>query len=32
MKTTYNKITLQTSEWLIALEAEDAMWRQFDLK
>jgi hypothetical protein len=32
LKTTYNKVTLQTTERLIALEAEDAVWHQFDLK
>jgi hypothetical protein len=31
-KTTYNKVTLQTSRRLITLKAEDAVWRQFDLK
>ena len=32
LKTTYNKITLQTSERLITLDAEDAVWREVDLK
>lgn len=32
LKTTYNKITLRTSLRLITLKAEDAVWRQFDLK
>lgn len=32
LKTTYTKITLQTSQRLITLKAEDAVWRQFDLK
>jgi hypothetical protein len=32
LKTTYNKITLRTSRRLITLKAEDAVWRQFDLK
>ncbi len=32
LKTTYNKITLRTSQRLITLNAEDAVWRQFDLK
>ncbi|WP_372679551.1 hypothetical protein [Desulfosarcina sp.] len=31
-KATYTKITLQTSQRLITLKAEDAVWRQFDLK
>ena len=32
LKTTYNKITLRTSQRLITLKAEDAVWRYFDLK
>jgi hypothetical protein len=31
LKTTYNKITLRTSQRLITLKAEDAVWRHFDL-
>lgn len=30
--TTYNKITLRTSQRLLTLEAEEAVWRRFDLK
>ncbi|MBR9986417.1 MAG: hypothetical protein KFF68_10945 [Desulfosarcina sp.] len=32
LKTTYNKITLRTSQRLITLNAENAVWQQFDLK
>jgi hypothetical protein len=32
IKTTYNKITLQTSERLLTLESRDATWREFELK
>jgi hypothetical protein len=32
IKTTYNKITLRTSERLITLESRDAAWRAFELK
>lgn len=32
LKTTYNKVTLRTSQRLITLKAEDAVWRDFDLK
>lgn len=32
LKTTYNKITMRTSQRLITLKAEDAVWRYFDLK
>ena len=31
MKTTYNKITLQTSERLVSFDAENAAWREFNL-
>jgi hypothetical protein len=32
LKTTYNKITMQTSDRVVALDAEDAVWREFELK
>lgn len=32
LKTTYNKITMRTSQRLITLKAEDAVWRHVDLK
>jgi hypothetical protein len=32
LKTTYNLIRLRTSQRLITLKSEDAVWRQFDLK
>lgn len=32
IKTTYNKITLRTSQRLITLESRDAAWREFKLK
>ena len=32
LKTTYNKITMRTSQRLITLKSEDAVWRDFDLK
>jgi hypothetical protein len=32
LKTTYNTITLRTSQRLITLNAEDAVWRSVDLK
>lgn len=32
LKTTYNLIRLRTSQRLITLKSEDAVWRQFDLR
>ena len=32
IKTTYNKVTLRTSQRLITFEAADAVWRDFELK
>jgi hypothetical protein len=31
LKTTYNKITMQTSDRLVSLDAKDAAWREFEL-